>query len=492
MEPYLAPLISEDQIAMDKLLQKYDCAPSPAWKEWAQKFWKDEDEVVERIEQCRALYKLKVGKGKNVMCAVLGACLSCAQEEAKNAPAPNLTSDVKYAALKSENEVLKSSLAFHKETGEKLEARNDQLESENKNLEAQNVHLVSQVDQLKRENKALGTQVDRLVNQNSQTEEFWSDRDDSDKGETQIPWSPTELMKLREKYSRRMGESETEYLWRISLQGGDMVMLNEEEAGGFWGPGVFLTTTPGDHYYSLTARVAYWAGESDPQERGEPLSIQTTSYFDLAEAVQKAACIQAMYNRDDLRKSPMSATIDPDRLNPLIRGFPDCLKMFVVNIQKRIQDHDHRRGRRAYTLTWNEFVQEIDQYGRKMGWVDSSREKPSNHTRRVRQVHTRNSNPDQNWTENPKSHCFSTHNSKFDGKFRSKKERNRLWCKALDLGAPRHILHGISTEDLRTLVRILSERNNSVGENRLGKEFPSREESVPSVPESDLIDLSEP
>jgi len=37
---------------MDKLLQKYKCAPSQAGIEWAQKFWKDEDKVVECIKQC--------------------------------------------------------------------------------------------------------------------------------------------------------------------------------------------------------------------------------------------------------------------------------------------------------------------------------------------------------------------------------------------------------------------------------------------------------
>lgn len=52
--------------------------------------------MVERIEQCQALQKIRVGKAKNVICAVLGACLSCAQEEAKNAPAPNLISAVEY------------------------------------------------------------------------------------------------------------------------------------------------------------------------------------------------------------------------------------------------------------------------------------------------------------------------------------------------------------------------------------------------------------
>uniref|UniRef100_A0A8B9J1F9 Uncharacterized protein n=1 Tax=Amazona collaria TaxID=241587 RepID=A0A8B9J1F9_9PSIT len=411
---------------MDKLLQKYDCAPSPAGKEWAQKFWKDEEKVVERIEQCRALHKLKVGKGKNVMCAVLGACLSCAQEEAKNA-------------------------------GETLKTHNNKLQSENRALRSQIDRLTGHNYQLKQMMEMVSGLLDKMQPSATVDQEETLiplrpliKTEVTDKGNDEIhttiratAWSPTELMNLKEKYSRRAGESETEYLWRVSLQGGDMIMLSEEEAGGFWGPGVFLTTTPGEHHYSLTARVAHWAGGIDPRERGEPLSIQAASYSDLAEAVQKAACIQAMYNRDDLRKSPMTAAIDPDRLNPLIRGLPDCLKTFVVTIRDRIRDGSNRRGQRAYSLTWSKFVHEIDQYGREMGWVSSSREKPSEHTRKVRQVHTRNSNYNQNRAENPTSNRFYTHNSNFDGKFRFNKERNDLWRKALDLGVPRHILHGI-------------------------------------------------
>ncbi|GAB0206879.1 hypothetical protein GRJ2_003153500 [Grus japonensis] len=35
-----------------------------------------------------------------------------------------------------------------------------------------------------------------------------------------IPWSPAELAKLQEKYSRNPEESETEYVWQVSLTGG--------------------------------------------------------------------------------------------------------------------------------------------------------------------------------------------------------------------------------------------------------------------------------
>ena len=134
---------------MDKLLQKYDCAPSQAGKEWAQKFWKDEEKVVERIEERRVSQKLRAGKGKGVICAVLGACLSCAQQEARETPAPNLISAVEYATLKSENEVLKSSLALQKETGERLRTQVDKLVSENECLGNRNAQLGVKIANLK-------------------------------------------------------------------------------------------------------------------------------------------------------------------------------------------------------------------------------------------------------------------------------------------------------------------------------------------------------
>ncbi|GAB0210313.1 hypothetical protein GRJ2_003497100 [Grus japonensis] len=217
-----------------------------------------------------------------------------------------------------------------------------------------------------------------------------------------IPWSPAELAKLQEKYSRNPEESETEYVWRVSLTGGDRILLNEEEAGGYWGPGVFLTTTPGNHNYSLTMRAAYWAGGIDPQERGDPLVIKTSGFSDLAVSVQKAACIQAMYERDVLRTSPMLAPIDPARLTPLIRGLPDSLKTYVANVQDRIRAaqeanavpyHAARAGRSNYRdqliPTWSEFVQERVNYGHRMGWIGPTTGKPPEPPpRRVRQVHT--------------------------------------------------------------------------------------------------------
>ncbi|NXO54347.1 POL5 protein, partial [Aramus guarauna] len=369
---------------MDKLLQKYNCTPSQEIIEWAQKYWKDEEKVVERIELSRIEQKIKEGKGKGIVCAVLGACLSCAQKEIKTSPSPEQTADAEYASLKSENEVLKTSLTFEREENEKLktsltlEKENndkfgtqvDSLMSDNQNLNTEIKEIKLLVGSFERREKQLqekllnflldqmppsvsAKQVRKLLRcADSETwdGDNWKDNDDEpvadsnitpesmpirplikietiDEGDDDvhttartIPWSPAELAKLQEKYSRHPEESETEYVWRVSLTGGDQILLSEEEAEGCWGPGVFLTTTMGDHNYSLTMRAANWAGGIDPQDRGEPVVIKTSGLSDLAVSVQKAACIQAMYERDMLRRSPMLAPVDPARLTPLIRG----------------------------------------------------------------------------------------------------------------------------------------------------------------------------
>uniref|UniRef100_A0A8B9T8H1 Uncharacterized protein n=1 Tax=Anas platyrhynchos TaxID=8839 RepID=A0A8B9T8H1_ANAPL len=400
---------------MDKLLQKYKCAPSQAGKEFSQKFWKDEEKVVEHIEPCQASRKIGQRKGKGAIYAVLGDCLSCARQKAKETPAPKLISDAEHTALKSENEILKSSLAFERETGKTLGIRMDKLLDENNKLSIENDKLVTENDKLVSENNHLKQMLERvshLLNKvqpcapvkqirgvlhsaepESWDSDFWSDSDDgveeisdsepqsislrpSVKTETTvddndeirttvrtIPLPPAELVKIQEKFSRRSGESEVEYVCRVSLKGGDRMMLSEEEVGGFWRPGVSLTTTPG---------------------------------ADLAVAVQKAACIQAIYERDEFRKSPMLAPIDPIRLTPLIRGLPDCLKMFVANTQDHIlaacrdDDSGCRQNPNSPIPTWSELVQDIDKYGHRMGWINSSSIKSQDHSRRVRQIHTKN------------------------------------------------------------------------------------------------------
>lgn len=52
----------------------------------------------------------------------------------------------------------------------------------------------------------------------------------------------------------------------LSLTRGDRIKLNEDEAQGYWGPGVFLTVQA--KVIPWSPRAAYWAGALDPLEKG--------------------------------------------------------------------------------------------------------------------------------------------------------------------------------------------------------------------------------
>ncbi|XP_068523429.1 uncharacterized protein [Anas acuta] len=94
--------------------------------------------------------------------------LSFAQQEARKTSAPKLISDVDYTALKSEIEMLKSSLGFERETGKTLGIRVDQLLNENDELLNENNKLVAENDKLVAENDKLVAEYDELLNESEE------------------------------------------------------------------------------------------------------------------------------------------------------------------------------------------------------------------------------------------------------------------------------------------------------------------------------------
>jgi len=68
----------------------------------------------------------------------------------------------------------------------------------------------------------------------------------------EVPYTATELAKLKKDYSCNPRESEAECVWRVLLMGGDQIMLSVREAEGYWGPGVFLVTSDHRAPWSLT------------------------------------------------------------------------------------------------------------------------------------------------------------------------------------------------------------------------------------------------
>ncbi|XP_072723419.1 uncharacterized protein [Ciconia boyciana] len=201
----------------------------------------------------------------------------------------------------------------------------------------------------------------------------------------EIPYSATELVKLQEKYSRLPRETETEYVWRVSLLGGDRIKLSEDEAQGYWGPGVFLTVPDTRAPWSLTQRAAYWAGGLDPLERGDPVTIPTPGLDQITESVQKAACLQLMHDQHLIphQPSPMLLKADPNQMKPLIKDLPDPLKLYAIQIQDYLRAvlpvqecltemltpgrNQTRPTLAGFPLTWGEIAQELITYSRNVG-----------------------------------------------------------------------------------------------------------------------------
>jgi len=107
----------------------------------------------------------------------------------------------------------------------------------------------------------------------------------------------------------------------------------------------------------------------------------------LLESVQKASCLQMMYDQEikPNLSSPMLLPADPKRMTPLIRGLPDSLKPIGIQLQGTIQNTPSEEriaaaldggtapdrwwpGRKVWM--WGEIAQELINCGRKYGPVN--------------------------------------------------------------------------------------------------------------------------
>lgn len=67
-----------------------------------------------------------------------------------------------------------------------------------------------------------------------------------------IPCSATEMAELKGKHSKQAKETETKYVWRVSLIGGYRIKPSEAAAAQrYWGLGVFVTADDSTKPWSL-------------------------------------------------------------------------------------------------------------------------------------------------------------------------------------------------------------------------------------------------
>ncbi|XP_075597417.1 uncharacterized protein LOC142599608 [Balearica regulorum gibbericeps] len=474
-------------------LEKHRAWPSVPGVDWAQRNWHNLQSVVDRMGALHKDARLRAGKGKAIICAVLGACLA-ATVEARDpcCTAESLTIE----SLKSLSRSLQGQVA---ELKEQLKAEKDQVKYLQTALKEQfladttceEIPPRSEIGYPFKDLQAAKEKVEKLeplsLRPLVKTEYIYDDEQDQFPQVTtkEVPYTAVELMKLKKEFGRTPKESETEYVWRVSLSGGDQI-LSEREAEGYWGPGVFLTT--GNHHapWSLTQRAAYWAGGLNPLERGDPLAI-TGTVDQLVENVQKAACLQMMYDRklEPRQESPMMMPVDPERMTPLIRGLPDSLKPIGIQLQGKIQAMPqgdrvaaalegltpHRRPLDRKMWTWGEVAQELINYGCKYGPVNPPTAKTD--PRDLRRVEVKIVPRPGNDRRVPLP--------KPPGGRDVPNRHNRLWVEGQQKGIPCDLTDRLPTDKLEKLVTGWPTKSAN------GEVY--FEDTAPSAPS--LIDLSE-
>ncbi|XP_077645228.1 uncharacterized protein LOC144247684 [Lonchura striata] len=260
-----------------------------------------------------------------------------------------------------------------------------------------------------------------------------------------IPYTATELAKLKKEYGRLPYESETEYVFRVSLTGGDQIKLTEQEASGYWGHGVFLTTGDKRDSWSLTQRAAFWAGGTNPLERGDPIAIISTP-DQLLESVHKAACLQMIHEKKLIPgfESPMQLPVKPELMTPLIRGLPETLKPTAIALQKTIMTLSPTEkldrflasspGSNHKIWTWGEVAEDLINYCRKYGPVKTPEEKPekSEKTKGIRSIGTPYSKNPEKGKQNP--------------------SRQHWWSLGVQKGVPREVMDGLPLDKLQKII----------------------------------------
>ncbi|XP_051499549.1 uncharacterized protein LOC127396039 [Apus apus] len=501
---------SVDPETLFKILETCNARPSVSGQDWAKENWHNLQSVADRISALQKEAKRRFRKGKGIVCAVLGACLvSAAQHRAdcqtqKGKVIASLQTLVEslqdqIAGLKRENVELREKLESEKAHSDSLKyalweertSRSEQgAEVRMNELEEKGDYIrrVSPIYPQKelREAKARSDKIPQL-RPLIKREYYYEDPDDEQPSSVtkEVPYSATELAKLKKEFARNAKESETEYVWRVSLSGGDQILLTEKEAEGYWGPGVFLTTGDQRAPWSLTQRAAYWASGLDPLERGDPLAIVGTME-QILESVQKAACLQMMHNGqlNPYQESPMLLTVDPERMTPLIRGLPESLRPVGIQLQGQIkatsplarleeivtQDHNTQKSK---TWTWGEIAQELINYGRKYGPINPSPHRSETKAVRWASPSPRDRPPGKGFRRPPPNLIAPT-------------ARRDLWHLGWQKGIPRELMDGTPTDVLRKMVTAWPDKPPVSAV----REKSACEETIASAPP--LIDLKDP
>lgn len=323
------------------LLAKHNAKPSPGGEAWAKNNWFNLENVVGRICSLQHETKFKLGKDKTILCSVLGACLTAAIEtrfkrrSEENAIIDSLQNLVgvlqkQLDEERNENNLLRAALReVHVKNSQNFDSSKETEEKETSHLN-QNY---PQKELVLMKNFGEHCCCNSMKPQIKTECNYINDEDfDPHIITKEIPYTATELTKLAKQYGLLSHKTETK-----SLTGKVQTHLSEQEAGGYWGHGVFLTTGDRRIPWSLIQHIAYWTEGLNPSERGNLLTIAGTPN-QLLENIHKAACLQIMHERKPTTsyESPMQSPVKSKIMTSLIQRFTETLKPIAIFPQKPI------------------------------------------------------------------------------------------------------------------------------------------------------------
>lgn len=265
-------------------LAKYNAPPSRGGGIYTENNWFNLENVIDRI--CSLLHetKFKLGKNKTILCSVLGACLTAAieacfkQRSEENAIIDSLHNLVEIVQKqldeeRNQNHLIRAALS------EEHVKNSQNADSSKETKEKETPHINQNYSQTKL--TLMKNFWERYCYNSTKpltkTECNYINTADFDLHITtkEIPYTATELTKLQKEYRLLPHKSETEHICQVSFTGGDQILLSQQEASGYYGHGLFLTTGDGHIPWSLTQHAAYWAGGLSPVERRDLLTIGT-------------------------------------------------------------------------------------------------------------------------------------------------------------------------------------------------------------------------
>lgn len=278
------------------LLANHNAKPLPDGETWAENNWFNLKNIIDRICSLQHKSKFKMGRNKNILCSVLGDCLTAAienrfkrrsEEMVITDSLQNLVEILQKQLNEDRKEIYMLQAALREKHTKNTHKTNSSIKEEEKETPHikqkyphKELEMVKQIYPYKESEtvKNCGENCCPHLRPFIKTEYNYINDEDVDPHITtkQTPFSATKLAKLKKEFGRLPHESETEYVFRVSLTDGGQIKLTEQEASGYWGHGVFLTTGDKRDSWSLTQRAAFWAGGINPLERGDPLAIVTS------------------------------------------------------------------------------------------------------------------------------------------------------------------------------------------------------------------------